>query len=420
MTFQQKLLTGFLLVLTGMMIGMITMIYVAGINNLTQTEVRIADVKRSVGFSDDAGLSITSASASASASASTSASGSASTSGSASGLGGVAKNVTPSVVYIETIVAIEQTRSPHRQLEDEEGNLLDRFLPRRRGSSIGSGVLISPDGYIITNNHVISGAEKSSITVGLSDKRTFPATVIGSDPTTDLAVIKVDANDLPAIIIGNSDQLNVGDLVVAIGNPFRLRSTVTAGIVSALDRNVDIINDQMRIESFIQTDAAINRGNSGGALINEYGELVGINTAIATENGAYQGYGFAIPINMAFKIARDIIEFGEVQRAYLGVQIQAVDQDRASQLGMYGINGVEIVNLVKNSAASQAGLLVNDVILSVNGSYVNESNELQAKIALHRPGEEVILNIWREGNIISLNTKLAGLDNAQIRSWLGR
>jgi serine protease Do len=412
MTFQQKLLTGFLLVLTGMMIGMITMIYVAGINNLTQTEVRIADVKRSVGFSDDAGLSITSAS--------TSASGSASTSGSASGLGGVAKNVTPSVVYIETIVAIEQTRSPHRQLEDEEGNLLDRFLPRRRGSSIGSGVLISPDGYIITNNHVISGAEKSSITVGLSDKRTFPATVIGSDPTTDLAVIKVDANDLPAIIIGNSDQLNVGDLVVAIGNPFRLRSTVTAGIVSALDRNVDIINDQMRIESFIQTDAAINRGNSGGALINEYGELVGINTAIATENGAYQGYGFAIPINMAFKIARDIIEFGEVQRAYLGVQIQAVDQDRASQLGMYGINGVEIVNLVKNSAASQAGLLVNDVILSVNGSYVNESNELQAKIALHRPGEEVILNIWREGNILSLNTKLAGLDNAQIRSWLGR
>jgi serine protease Do len=414
MTFQQKLLTGFLLVLTGMMIGMITMIYVAGINNLTQTEVRIADVKRSVGFSDDAGLSITSASTS------TSASGSASTSGSASGLGGVAKNVTPSVVYIETIVAIEQTRSPHRQLEDEEGNLLDRFLPRRRGSSIGSGVLISPDGYIITNNHVISGAEKSSITVGLSDKRTFPATVIGSDPTTDLAVIKVDANDLPAIIIGNSDQLNVGDLVVAIGNPFRLRSTVTAGIVSALDRNVDIINDQMRIESFIQTDAAINRGNSGGALINEYGELVGINTAIATENGAYQGYGFAIPINMAFKIARDIIEFGEVQRAYLGVQIQAVDQDRASQLGMYGINGVEIVNLVKNSAASQAGLLVNDVILSVNGSYVNESNELQAKIALHRPGEEVILNIWREGNIISLNTKLAGLNNAQIRSWLGR
>ena len=398
MTFQQKLLTGFLLVLTGMMIGMITMIYVAGINNLTQTEVRIADVKRSVGFSDDAGLSITSA----------------------SGLGGVAKNVTPSVVYIETIVAIEQTRSPHRQLEDEEGNLLDRFLPRRRGSSIGSGVLISPDGYIITNNHVISGAEKSSITVGLSDKRTFPATVIGSDPTTDLAVIKVDANDLPAIIIGNSDQLNVGDLVVAIGNPFRLRSTVTAGIVSALDRNVDIINDQMRIESFIQTDAAINRGNSGGALINEYGELVGINTAIATENGAYQGYGFAIPINMAFKIARDIIEFGEVQRAYLGVQIQAVDQDRASQLGMYGINGVEIVNLVKNGAASQAGLLVNDVILSVNGSYVNESNELQAKIALHRPGEEVILNIWREGNILSLNTKLAGLDNAQIRSWLGR
>ncbi|HAC16745.1 MAG TPA: hypothetical protein DCE78_12505, partial [Bacteroidetes bacterium] len=177
---------------------------------------------------------------------------------------------------------------------------------------------------------------------------------------------------------------------------------------------------QMRIESFIQTDAAINRGNSGGALINEYGELVGINTAIATENGAYQGYGFAIPINMAFKIARDIIEYGEVQRAYLGVQIQAVNQNRANQLGMIGINGVEIVNLVQNGAASQAGLLVNDVILAVNGMIVNESNELQAKIALHRPGEEVQLSIWREGNNLTLNTKLAGLDNEQIRSWLGR
>lgn len=399
MNFQQKLLTGFLLVLTGIMIGMLSMIYIAGITKYTPTEVRVADVKRSVGFTDEAGLAMTL---------------------SGGGLGTVAKEVTPAVVYIETIVTIDRSQSPHGELEEDEGSLLDRFMPRRRGSSIGSGVLISPDGYIITNNHVIAGAEKASITVGLSDKRTFPATIVGSDPTTDLAVLKVDAQQLPAIVIGDSDQLNVGDLVVAIGNPFRLRSTVTAGIVSALDRNVDIINEQMRIESFIQTDAAINRGNSGGALINEYGELIGINTAIATENGAYQGYGFAIPINMAFKIATDIIEFGEVQRAYLGVQILAINQDRASQLGMPAINGVEIVNLVQNGAASQAGLLVNDVILAVNGVEVNESNELQAKIALHRPGDEVLLNIWRQGTQLTLNTKLAGLDNDQIRSWLGR
>mgnify|MGYP001363486683 FL=1 len=401
MTLFQKILTGFLLVLTGVMIGMLMMIYSAGVRNADNTQVRITEVSRSVGHIGEIGPEITNPGRPA--------------------LGNVASSVTPAVVYIETIISISRSTNPHVSPDqNEDENLLDRLIPRRRGSSIGSGVLISTDGYILTNNHVISGADRSSITVGLSDKRTFQARIVGQDPSTDLAVLKIDATDLPAIVIGNSDQLVVGDWVVAVGNPFRLRSTVTAGIVSALGRNVDIINEQMRIESFIQTDAAINRGNSGGALVNQYGELIGINTAIATENGAYQGYGFAIPINMAFKIARDLIEFGEVQRAYLGVHIVAVGQDRARQLGMDFIRGVEIVNMVRAGSAYAAGLRISDVILSVNGIEVNEANELQAQIALHRPGEDVALNVLRSGQNLNIQAKLFGVENDQIRSWLGR
>jgi serine protease Do len=395
MKLHQKILTGLLLVLTGVMIGMISMIYVAGTGPQAQsTRVNVTEVTRSLTPASIPSLSGENRPI----------------------LSYVASEVTPAVVYIETTVTIRRQRNE----TGEDESMIDRFFQRRQGTSIGSGVLITGDGYILTNNHVIAGADSESITVGLNDKRTFPAKVIGTDPNTDLAVLKIDAENLPSIVIGNSDNLRVGDWVVAIGNPFRLRSTVTAGIVSALGRNVDIINEQMRIESFIQTDAAINRGNSGGALINEQGELVGINTAIATENGAYQGYGFAIPVNMAFKIARDIIEFGEVQRAYLGVSILAIVQERARELGMETIRGVEIINLVRNGAADNAGLRVSDVIMSVNGAEVNEANELQEKIALHRPGEEVTLRIWRSGRYLDVSMQLAGLENDQIRTWLGR
>jgi Do/DeqQ family serine protease len=397
MTMNQKVLTGILLILSGVMIGMITMIYFTGIQGSGPVQVQITEITKSVGFNDSE-LNRNSITESRPV------------------LRDVALLVTPSVVYIETTVSLR--RSPPESSQDE--SMLDRFIPRRQGTSIGSGVLISQDGYLITNNHVIAGAEKGSIIVGLNDKRTFPAKIIGTDPNTDLAVLKIDGVNLPSVIIGNSDLLQVGDWVVAIGNPFRLRSTVTAGIVSALGRNVDIINEQMRIESFIQTDAAINRGNSGGALINEFGELIGINTAIATENGAYQGYGFAIPINMAFKIARDLIEFGDVQRAYLGVSILAIMQERAKQLEMDFISGVEIINLARNGAAFKAGLRVSDVILSVNGIQVNEANELQAKIALYRPGDEVNLNIWRSGKQMEVNIMLTGMENDEIRSWLNR
>ncbi len=395
MNLHQKLLTGILLILTGIMIGMISMIYYYGItDSQANRKVNVTEISRSITSigsdvlvrKDRSSLSV------------------------------VAMEVTPAVVYIETTVAFQRDRNA----DNEDDSLYDRFFQRRQGTSIGSGVLISTDGYILTNNHVIAGAESGSITVGLNDKRTFPASVVGADPNTDLAVLKIEGDNLPSIVIGNSDELRVGDWVVAIGNPFRLRSTVTAGIVSALGRNVDIINEQLRIESFIQTDAAINRGNSGGALINEQGDLVGINTAIATENGAYQGYGFAIPVNMAYKIAKDIIEFGEVQRAYLGVSILAIAQQRARELGMDQIKGVEIINLVKNGTAAKAGLKVSDVIVSVNGIDVNEANELQEKIALHRPGEEVTLKIWRSGRYFDLSMVLAGLDNDQIRTWLSR
>jgi Do/DeqQ family serine protease len=395
MKLHQKLLTGTLLVLTGIMLGMITIIYVSGGGAQgNSTRVNVTEVTRNISVPVDNGSAVEDRPI----------------------LSNVAMEVTPAVVYIETTVSLGRERGS----DEGEDTMFDRFFQRRQGTSIGSGVLITDDGYILTNNHVVAGAETGSITVGLNDKRTYPAKIVGTDPNTDLAVLKIDGVNLPSITIGNSDNLRVGDWVVAIGNPFRLRSTVTAGIVSALGRNVDIINEQMRIESFIQTDAAINRGNSGGALINEQGDLVGINTAIATENGAYQGYGFAIPVNMAFKIAKDIIEFGEVQRAYLGVSILAIVQERARELGLEAIRGVEIINLVQNGAADNAGLKVSDVIMSVNGVDVNEANELQEKIALRRPGEFVTLKIWRSGEYIDVSMELAGLENDQIRTWLSR
>lgn len=309
----------------------------------------------------------------------------------------VAKSVTPTVVYIETVVA---TRSRQPQTDEEEDNRFwERFLPPRV-RTVGSGVLISSDGYILTNNHVIEGAVNDEIMVTLEDKRTLDARVVGRDPSTDLAVIKVDGMNLPSVVIGNSDLLEVGEWVLAVGNPFRLRSTVTAGIVSALSRDVQIINDARRVESFIQTDAAINKGNSGGALVNTSGELIGINTAIATQSGNYQGYGFAVPSNLALKVSRDIIEFGEVKRGMLGVTIQSVDNRMARRAGLDGITGVMIMRVLEDGAAERSGLKTNDIVLEVNGEIVNESNQLQEKVAMYRPDDEVELTIWRDNEVI--------------------
>jgi Do/DeqQ family serine protease len=313
-----------------------------------------------------------------------------------------AKKVTPTVVFIESSVSL---RSLHQQVSPDQ-NDWQQFLPGQRVATSGSGVIISADGFILTNHHVIQGAEGGNVTVELSDRRRVSGVVAGSDPSTDLAVIKIEAGALTPAVLGNSDLVEVGDWVLAVGNPFRLRSTVTAGIVSALGRDVEVINDRLRIEHFIQTDAAINRGNSGGALVNLDGQLIGINTAIASESGTYEGYGFAIPINMALKIAADLMEFGAVKRGLLGVQIASVGYERAKALEVPLIGGVEIVSLSDVGFARNAGLKPNDVIIGVNGRTVLAANELQAQIAMMRPGDTVKLDIWREKKQIQVQVEL--------------
>ncbi len=259
----------------------------------------------------------------------------------------------------------------------------------------GSGVIISTDGYIVTNNHVIDNSDE--VEVVLNDKRTFKATVVGSDPSTDLALLKIKAKDLVFVPYGNSDELRLGDWVLAVGNPFNLTSTVTAGIVSAKGRNLGILPDDFRIESFIQTDAALNRGNSGGALVNTKGELVGINAAIISPNGGYAGNSFAIPVTIVKKVIEDLKEFGEVQRAILGITIQDVTDELAKEKKLDKIEGVYINGLRENGAAIEAGIEVGDIIISINALKVNSTAELQEKIAKFRPKEKVKIIIKREG-----------------------
>jgi Do/DeqQ family serine protease len=323
----------------------------------------------------------------------------------------VAERVTPTVVYITTTVPLTRNDMPDDEFHDDD-SFWGEMLPKR-ARTVGSGIIISSDGYILTNNHVIDGAVDNEIEVVLNDKRELTGRIVGQDPTTDLAVLKIDARGLPAITIGNSDEVGVGEWVLAIGNPFRLRSTVTAGIVSALSRDVQIIDDQMRVESFIQTDAAINKGNSGGALVNTSGELIGVNTAIASQSGSYQGYGFAVPSNLASKVAEDIIEYGHVRRALLGVTIVSIDANLAEQLNMDTIRGVYISAISPGSAAKKHGLRTNDVILSVNGEEVNESNQLQQKIAVLDPGDIVELKIYRKGKELKKQVVLGMLEREQ-------
>lgn len=272
------------------------------------------------------------------------------------------------------------------------------------GSS-GSGVIMSPDGYVVTNHHVI---EKSTdIKVTLSDKRTYKAKVVGSDPSTDIALLKIEEGNLPFIVFGNSDSIHVGEWVLAVGNPFNLESTVTAGIVSAKGRNINILGGGASIESFIQTDAAVNPGNSGGALVNTAGELVGINTAIITESGSYEGYSFAVPSNLVQKVIRDLREFGMVQRAYLGVGIQDLDSETSMEIGLPNAEGVLVNRIAKSGAASDAGLEEGDVIIGLNGTRVRSTSELQEYVGRYRPGDKVALDYWRKGkkNRISLTLK---------------
>jgi Do/DeqQ family serine protease len=283
--------------------------------------------------------------------------------------------------------------------------------------NLGSGVLISPDGHIVTNSHVVEGAQR--IRVRLADKRQFEARVIGTDSSTDLAVIKTDeVEDVPVVPFGNSDRVQVGDWVVAVGNPLQLTSTVTAGIVSALGRQLRIIEDQFRIENFIQTDAAINPGNSGGALVNLQGELVGINTAIASRTRRTEGYGFAIPSVLVERIVTDLIAYGEVRRGYLGVSILPVEAERAEELGLEDIRGVYIDEVQPGSAADRAGLRDGDVVTSIMGESVNAPNDLQSLIARKRPGDTVAVGVWRGNTEQVYDVALMGEDTPVYQNWL--
>ncbi len=273
---------------------------------------------------------------------------------------------------------------------DEEGG----ELPLQEGS--GSGVIIGSDGYIVTNNHVIEGAE--NLEVVLNDQRTYPATLVGTDPSTDVALIKIDATNLPTIQFGNSDDVRVGEWVVAVGNPFSLTSTVTAGIVSAKGRSIDILRrkSDAAIESFIQTDAVVNPGNSGGALVNTEGRLVGINTAISSPTGVYAGYAFAVPSKIVAKVVADLKEYGVAQRAYLGARIQEINSTFARENNIDRDNGVYIGEVTANSAAEAAGLRKGDVVLAVDGVPTLRSSDLLEQLGRKRPGDRVELTILRD------------------------
>jgi len=270
--------------------------------------------------------------------------------------------------------------------------------------AFGSGVIISPDGYIVTNNHVVEGADRISVT--FNNKKELEASVIGTNPTTDLALIKVEAHDLVFLSYGNSDAVKIGEWVLAVGNPFNLTSTVTAGIVSAKARNVGILGAQSSIESFIQTDAVVNRGNSGGALVNTNGELVGINAAIASHTGVYEGYSFAIPANLVKKVIGDLMKYGEMQRAYIGVQIRDIDAEFANELGLDQVEGVYIAGLVPNGGADEAGMREGDVILTIDNVKIHSLSELMGTIGQHSPGEIVSIDVIRNNEISTYHVTL--------------
>ncbi|MBP5573744.1 MAG: trypsin-like peptidase domain-containing protein [Bacteroidales bacterium] len=300
------------------------------------------------------------------------------------------------VVHIKTTI-IKKTTT----YNDFFGAFLEHLygLPGQSQSNkmvaYGSGVVLSPDGYIVTNNHVVEGADEVEVT--FNNKVVRKATIVGTDPTSDLALVKVDGADFDYLVFGDSDKVKVGEWVLAVGNPFNLTSTVTAGIVSAKARNIGILGENSNVESFIQTDAAVNRGNSGGALVNTKGELIGINAAIASHTGSYEGYSFAIPSNIVRKVVDDLLMYGETQRAYIGIYPQEMDAERAGKAGMEQIKGVYVAGVTPEGAAQKAGIREGDVIEQINGTEVNSTTQLMEVIRQYRPGDEVDIQVVRNG-----------------------
>ena len=289
------------------------------------------------------------------------------------------------------------------------GSPLDFWFGGRNGRireepldmGIGSGVIITEDGYIITNNHVVAQSDKVMVT--LNDKRKFEAKLIGTDPDTDIALLKIDATGLQPIEYGNSDDVVLGEWVLAVGNPYNLTSTVTAGIISAKARG---LGNKMNLESFLQTDAAVNPGNSGGALVNAKGELIGINTAIQSPTGSYSGYSFAVPVNVARKVVSDLKEFGKVQRAVLGVSMRELTPELAKKIGLKETSGIHVAEVISGGAASKAGLKSGDVIIQINGYDVVTAPQLQEQLAKYAPGDIVKVSFSRDGKMREVDVTL--------------
>ena len=327
--------------------------------------------------------------------------------------------VTAAELALPTVVHIKTSATQRAEPDFQQDPFFNFFFGQPQGNfgqgrqnkvmSAGSGVIVSQDGYIVTNNHVVENAE--TIEVTLNDKRTYVATLVGRDPNTDLAVLKIKESNLPSIAYGNSDELKVGEWVLAVGNPFNLTGTVTAGIVSAKGRNLDAMSADPKsgaypIESYIQTDAAINPGNSGGALVNTAGQLVGINAAIKSNTGSYTGYSFAIPVNLVKKVIADLVEFGEVQRAFLGISIRDLDAQLAKEKGIKEIKGVYVNTVTSGGAAESAGIQDGDVITKIADVEVNNVPELQEQVGKFRPGDKISVELKRNDEIKTLTMTL--------------
>ncbi|MHB1176839.1 MAG: Do family serine endopeptidase [Daejeonella sp.] len=335
-----------------------------------------------------------------------------------------AASVTPAVVHIKTTYNNPVASRGGDQMQDMFEDFFGGGRRRPQGPSMGSGsgVIISPDGYIVTNNHVVENAD--NINVILPDKRSLVAKVIGRDANTDLALIKIEGSGFPIVKLGNSDNVRVGEWVLAVGYPFALNTTVTAGIVSAKGRQIGILDNttpgpngepqpRTAIESFIQTDAAINRGNSGGALVNTKGELIGVNAAIASQSGSYEGYGFAIPINLAKKVLDDFKAFGSVRRGFIGVNFTSLDAEQSKRFGVNEINGLYINEVIPGGGAAQAGLREGDIITKVDGNQIYSPSDLQERIGRLGPGDKVQLAYLRDGKQLATSVTLKGEESVK-------
>ena len=325
-----------------------------------------------------------------------------------------AQKTVDAVVHIKTEISIKPVN-----YDNFFDPFKSYFYPHQPNSMVafGSGVIISHDGYIVTNNHVVDGADKIMVT--FNDKTEKEARIVGTDPSTDLALIKVDGDNYEYLNYGDSDKLKVGEWVLAVGNPFNLTSTVTAGIVSAKARNINILGGSSAIESYIQTDAVVNKGNSGGALVNAKGELVGINAAIASHTGVYEGYSFAIPANLVKKVVEDLKNYGETQRGYLGVQVRNIDAAFAQSAGISKLRGVYVAGVVDGSGADDADIKSGDVIIAINNKPVNSLSELTGIIGQHRPGDKVIVKLNNDdntGNLVQVTLKKRDNSTNLVRS----